>query len=71
VVEDRPPGAERDRRGGEKQQRREDQQEGSRDEDVEEAQDWVDRARLAVTGKGEEVLQLSLDVRGQSERVSW
>jgi hypothetical protein len=48
AVEDRAAGGNRDRCCDQRQQRREDQQDRGGDEDVEGAEDRVDRARIAL-----------------------
>jgi hypothetical protein len=62
AVEDRPTGADRDRRRNQPQQRREHQQDRGGDEDVKGPQDRVDRARVAFARGRDEFFEAGLSL---------
>jgi hypothetical protein len=57
AIEHRPTRGEENREGDEAEQRREDQQGRGRDQDVEAAEDDVDRARFTLRGVRDQLFQ--------------
>jgi hypothetical protein len=64
-VEDRPARADCDRRRNQRQQRREHQEDRGGDEDVEGAEERVDRARVAFRGGRDEFFEARLGLLAQ------
>jgi hypothetical protein len=59
-VENRAPGVDRDRQGDQGKQRREDEEDRGGDEDVETAQDGVDRPRVTFARGRDEFFETGL-----------
>jgi hypothetical protein len=71
VVEQRPARAQPDRDRDECEDRREREQDRRGDDNVEDAEDEVDRPRFSLTGKRDEVVELGPNLVRLGEGINW